>query len=491
MSRRHALTRRTALKALGAAGIVGAAGTGISFAANGSSDGSDDSSGPHLAWMKKYDLDVSFADIVALDGGGYAVGGSTPTDDDVDHQFWLAALDDNGDVLWSDTYGDGTLNAIVPAADSGFFLLGTDYLEPGERYPRFGRIVKTKPASDGMAPDVDWSKRFDDDAHEGGGRTGTTTFVDAVPVDDGIVALGSKDEGYDRPRVLKFGADGSVEWEWYRPDFGMSDAYAEDLIRTNDGGFVTVALGDSGKGTNLYKLAEDGSAEWRTGYHFPSVGGGAQHESGAYAFSGERNHSRPTTDISVYMADSGGENSSYYDYDHEGGTDAHGTFATDDGFLLAGHVGYPNSDKNVELYFLEVDTNGEKLTEFTIGRDDTDLGYTDMTSVDGGYVVAGWAGTPDDPMIAKVAVPDDTDEAGNDGNDGGDDDSKSDDGEDDTSGDQDGNAGSPNDGHEDDSGDDEGGDAGDDGSSGGSDGSDTNRDDSDGSSDGSDDDTNC
>ncbi len=411
MSRRHALTRRTALKALGAAGIVGAAGTGISFAANGSSDGTSDGSGdsssPHLAWMKKYDLDVSFADIAALDDGGYVVGGSTPAADDAAHQFWLAALDDHGEIRWSDTYGDGTLNAVVPASDGGFFLVGSQYAESdsGYRFPEFARIVKTKSTSDGAAPGVDWTKTFDDRTYELEGKTHKikTDFVDAVSADGGVVALGTYVTDLNHPWTLKFDVDGTIDWETRGK--GYYDLNALDLVYANDGGFLGIYT-EEGKGSDVQKLDADGNEQWTDSYPMPFFGGGAQDESGTFGFFGRMSSVVVRTiNFRFLSTDSSGETRANKGYRNDTyRTVAGGTFATDDGFLLAGTSTIPsNTEKHGILSFLEVDPDGTRLRSFSVQRDGENLAYADMTPVHGGYVVIG--SSDGKPMTAELVVP--------------------------------------------------------------------------------------
>jgi len=84
----------------------------------------------NLMWSHTYDcrdLDNCSA-LVQTSDGGFALAGSTTSLDPVNYDGWLLLTDENGDSLWSRTYGgegrDG-FSTILNAADGGFIVGGT------------------------------------------------------------------------------------------------------------------------------------------------------------------------------------------------------------------------------------------------------------------------------------------------------------------------------------------------------------------------------
>jgi hypothetical protein len=69
-----------------------------------------------------------FFAVQALETGGYVLAGFTHPADRSDPDFWVVRTDEQGDSVWSASFGDtspDTARAIVPTADGDFLVIGT------------------------------------------------------------------------------------------------------------------------------------------------------------------------------------------------------------------------------------------------------------------------------------------------------------------------------------------------------------------------------
>ena len=79
-------------------------------------------------WEKEYGgAKDEVAAAVAQVNGGYAIAGATSSSGNGSWDFWLFVVDEQGEVMWEQTYGgkDGDfVSAMIPASDQGFLVLG-------------------------------------------------------------------------------------------------------------------------------------------------------------------------------------------------------------------------------------------------------------------------------------------------------------------------------------------------------------------------------
>jgi len=71
-------------------------------------------------------------DVFHRDGEGYFACGATGTGQGI--QRWIMRMNENGEVIWSSTYGQGRLNTIIES-DAGNILVG------GQFNDRFGAMM--------------------------------------------------------------------------------------------------------------------------------------------------------------------------------------------------------------------------------------------------------------------------------------------------------------------------------------------------------------
>ena len=419
MSPKDSVDRRTVLKALGIAGVASAAGTGLSIAQqNGTQPNTDDSQSntgssqsntnePHKAWEKRYDLDVRFEDVLALDQGGYVVAGQTPMDSqasegELDYKFWLAGVNETGEIEWSDTYGAGSPTTLVHADDGGVVIVGDVFRTVKDKNNdiAIARVVKTTPLDGDGAPSINWERSF-----EGNGSSNyySSSLIDAVSVDDGVVGLGRTSEDDKVLWLVKLGFDGSVKWQRGLQPESYTDGYPypADLFQTSDGGFVVVDSYDDFR-LGVLKLDSEGKREWLT------VGGsnkywvGSQLDDGSFVVAG-LGEDPGGFSVEKYDRDGSKAWEQTYEYAARFG-DPHAVIPTDGGATVIGDVAGDNNG----LWFLNIDDAGEKQWSYAFDPDEPNESLTGAIQVDGGYVIAANSKQDGDwikPLLAKVSVP--------------------------------------------------------------------------------------
>ena len=155
--------------------------------------------------------------------------------------------------------GDDKLQAIAATADGGFLTAGST--KSNDNMELFGRIANdstdayvVKLRSDGSAG---WQRCY--------GSTGNDRANDIKATPDGGGIFGGYNDSVRGPWVVKFGVDGSVQWQNANID-GFLEIVSIALAQ--DGGYMLAGgIESSGGGYGwLAKLAHDGVLQWKKTY---------------------------------------------------------------------------------------------------------------------------------------------------------------------------------------------------------------------------------
>jgi predicted secreted protein len=198
-------------------------------------------------------IDIAHA-IISSGDGGFLMAGMTSSFGAGNYDFWLMKVDDQGDSLWSRTYG-GSFNdygySISSAGDGGFLLLGYT-MSFGAGYQDVW-LVKVSAQGDSL-----WS-------HTYGGAFDETAFS-LIPTRDNAFMLGGWTTsfgagGYDM-WLVKVNSQGDSLWS--HTYGGSFWEYSFSLLACSDGGILSVGGTDSfGSGSYdmwLMKLEGSGTA---------------------------------------------------------------------------------------------------------------------------------------------------------------------------------------------------------------------------------------
>ena len=179
--------------------------------------------------------------LIQTTDGGFALAGETYSLGAGNSDFWLVRTDANGDSLWSRTYGGEQFdecNSLIQTTDGGFVL--------GGRSNSFGSgladfwLLRTDENGDSL-----WSHTF-------GGRVNDVCFS-LVQTNDDCYALAGFTESFGRGEsdfwLVKTDANGDSLWAITYG--GQSFDCCHSLINTEDGGFVLAGYTLSfGNGSN-------------------------------------------------------------------------------------------------------------------------------------------------------------------------------------------------------------------------------------------------
>jgi hypothetical protein len=351
---------------------------------------------PDTLWTRIYELGgyraVAHSIYETIDSGyvvaGWSNSGATAGD------FQILRIDDNGDSLWSRTYG-GVHNelcyAVQQTSDNGFVLAGsTDtYGGAAQNQPR-AWVVKTNDAGDSL-----WSRVY------GGSNCAEFHSVQQTP-DGGFLLGGRTCPSYPGGCwfwVMKLNIHGDSLWS---KSFGSAAGVAgccRSVHMTFDGGYIVA--GDLAEDFFLAKLTTNGDTLWTR------------------TFSGPHDDECFTIDATLdggYMLGGTTQNAAGYRLAWLVKTDADGngvwnkTFGgyndfcnsiqqTSDGGYIMGGMTMSGPGDDMDASLIKTDANGDSLWGRMFGGDRYDDCNSVLQSRDGSYVFAGeshsyGAGTP-------------------------------------------------------------------------------------------------
>lgn len=195
---------------------------------------------------------------------GYIIAGSTWSFGS--GRAWVMKLDNDGNVLWENTYGDDHYGASVieQTSDEGYIVAGsTSSLDPN------GDMWLLKLHGDGT---IDWQKSY------GGSETDTATSVQQTG-DGGYIVAGQTESFGAGERmdlwILKVDAFGNVGPGYpgtWQKTYGPSEGgeWGPVVRETGGGGYIvaasTYSFGAGGLDFWVLKLEADGEPEWQKTY---------------------------------------------------------------------------------------------------------------------------------------------------------------------------------------------------------------------------------
>jgi hypothetical protein len=307
--------------------------------------------------------------LVESSDGGYALAGYTYPSDAEESDVWLVKTDSNGNMVWNQTYGEGSIRALVQTSDGGYALAGRANKGDWDIYRDF-LLVKTDNHGN-----MEWNRTY-------GGKDLDHAYSLVQTSDGGFALVGDTSPNLlGSPRdiwLVKTDAYGVMEWN--RTYGGASYGYAYSLIVTSDGGFAlagcTTSFGAGHEDFWLVKTDEDGDIMWNQTY------GGEKYDcayalvetsDGGYTIAGYTNSSGGgEEDVWLVKTDSNGNmvwNQTY----GEGSIRAL-VQTSDGGYALAGGA-----------RLVKTDTYGNMMWNQTYEGE----AYALVQTSDGGYALAG------------------------------------------------------------------------------------------------------
>lgn len=390
----------------------------------------------HLAWEQNYggtNWDY-LSDMAQTQDGGYILlGYSTSDDQDVpgnygDLDIWVMKIEKNGGIEWNQNYGGSAQDfaySIIQTSDNGYIIAGNsasdDHDVSGNNGGNDYWIIKLN-----QAGELVWEENY--------GGSGDDTANEIIQTSDGgyIVAGETQSDDQDVSEnngvgdfwVIKLNNNGELQWE---ENYGGTEREnALSIMRTPDGGYITVGWSRSGDGdvsanyggddSWVVKLDSSGTLDWERNY------GGSMDDiftdvqltgEGDYLFGGSSSSS--DQDVSSNFG-----NSDYWlvhvkikgalDWERNYGSGdidySNSLIQTNDGgYLMGGYVnadGYNVADHNGSDDFWLIKVNQDGLYEWTqnLGGIGSDRLTALLQTSDGGYMAAGTS-TSDDYDVSE------------------------------------------------------------------------------------------
>lgn len=313
--------------------------------------------------------------IIHTSDGGYAILGYTDsTDGDLlgkttaVNDYWLLKLDENGEKLWSKTYGgskDDRGQSLIETHDGGYAITGYAMSDDGDASVNKGFHDNWIIRLDG-AGNILWEKSFGFSGHDHSydlvqSPDGGFFFVGFLDITsaraDGNLEKGSflTRHGVGEFWGTKIDADGNLEWRNYFG--GSNNDRAHAVVAADDGGYVLAGFTES----DDFDIA----------------------------------NSRGSYDFWVLKIDAAGKLLWERSFGGEGIDIAHDIAKTKAGtYLVTGNTFSADQDVSQaigesDLWLIHLDDDGELLWENTYGGLNFDAGQSVMESKTGGIILCG------------------------------------------------------------------------------------------------------
>jgi hypothetical protein len=288
----------------------------------------------NVIWEKTYgvlgDDDRAYSALPV--GDGYLVVGSSESNKTGVTVGWALMLDQNGNVIWNQTFleGSGTELRVALNLTDGFLLVGNEFLPSGDENGYVAE-VNSQGALMWQTPII--------------GGEDVNKLFSAIAAPDGFVLLGlaySNANGESNAWVVKIDANGNVVWN--KTYGNATDTAATTGTLAPDGNYMvagyTNSRGDNNYGFLLMQIDPNGNMVWNKTY---------------------------------------GET---------GSQEASAMTKAPDGYVIVGDTQPP--DSTMHAWVIKIDWNGTMLWAKTVGGKNADSPYFITPSKDGGYLVGGF-----------------------------------------------------------------------------------------------------
>ncbi len=336
---------------------------------------------PPVEWARIYGgdgEDFARAVLESPDEGFIAIG-STNSYGSGGYDVYIFKVDSSGYPLWSRTYGgpgDDHGYALCARSDKYLIIGSTDFYGQGMR-----DIFLIKIDQNG---DTIWTKTYGDSLDEIGYSIVSTG-------DGGLLICGTTNSagagGYD-VIIIKLDSLGRIIWS--KTYGGFLDDFGYSLDKTNDGGCIitgkTYSFGNGGADVYIIKVDSIGNLEWSTTYgsNYDEIGFCIQQtqDSGfivcgtAYFYLVNYDWCLLRYGISgnlIWRSFQGSLNDDYAYSIQEIG---------EKNYVIAGNFSY-------EVYVVRADTGGNNIWLLTYGGAGTDCAYSIRQTSDNGYIITG------------------------------------------------------------------------------------------------------
>ncbi len=271
--------------------------------------------------------------IAPTNDGNFVVAGSPEYANGQLADFYIAKIDESGNILWEKVYGgleDEECNDVIQTSDGGYIMVGYTQSTDGdviasETYDGLAWVVKLDANGD-----LEWEHNY--------GLSNSGILRSVVESSDGYILAGAGVSDF-----LKIDLLGNIVWE-----LDLGNNFIQQIIPATDGGYIGVGRSFS-TDSDLYliKVDENGNILWDHNY------GGSAWDFGS----------------SIVVA-------------HDGGYIVAGESESMDGDV-------PSNSGNRDAWLLKIDLQGNLIWSKVYGTNDVEETHSIIQTSDGNYAIAG------------------------------------------------------------------------------------------------------
>jgi hypothetical protein len=328
-------------------------------------------------------------------GDGYLVVGSSESNKTNVTVGWTIRLDQDGNVIWNQTFLDGSgteLRFAVNLTD-GFLLVGNEFLSSGNEN---GYVAKI----DNQGALI-WKSII--------GGEDLNKLFSAIATQDGFALFGlasSSGSGESHAWVVKLDANGNVIWN--KTYGNATDTAARTGVLAPDGDYMVAGYtnlqGDSNYDFLLMKIDAAGNMIWNTTY-----GGTGSKKAYAmtkapdgYVIVGDTESQETNIDAWVVKVDFNG---TMQWAETVGGKNADSPScitASEGGYLVGGFT-FSFGAGNRDFWLFKIDDSGQVIWSCTQGNAGYQEAYSVLEAGKNQYVMVGWTDPPGQPALIGKA----------------------------------------------------------------------------------------
>jgi hypothetical protein len=304
-----------------------------------------------------------------------------------DNDFWLIKLDENGDEIWNNTYGNPSLDEfptdVQQTSDGGYIIVGYYFFF----HEHDTAILLVKTNSDGS---LVWSKTF------GSEYQPCNAFSVYQTSDNGYLIFGNSGLNSDSLYLIKADVNGDLVWEKYVAGPG-GWLFNYDSAKTDDGYVVTgcILIGYSDLDMFVMSLSSDLDKQWFTTFGGELFDYGLsviQSYNGKYAVAGVAD----SPEFDYYHG-----NAWIVQFDNQGNVDwdrviegdhpeiLYSIKETKSGFVAVGTI-FSTDPEGYNMLVILTDNNGYEYEKWSIGGNSYDEGNYVYVNSDGDYIITGY-----------------------------------------------------------------------------------------------------
>ena len=320
---------------------------------------------------------------------GFLVLGNTESFGEGQGDAYVIKTDLFGNKLWSATYGgryEESARAIAPVKD-GFMITGSTLSLGNMRQSLYvARISSTG--------ELMWENGFfsdEDDRYVGKSIAKINDeHMMIAGWEDHVTFFNSEVECY----LTAVSING--QQKWVQRYGGKNPDKANSIIKVN-GGYVfsgeTESWGAGDSDVYVMKIAESGQRAWHYTYGYKSDEYANQiisTQDGGYIIVGATDSDyRKSKDVYVVKLNADGKKAWQHHYGGDGKEEGYGIVEDKDGYVIVGYT-ETTQDFNSDVYLLKIDKKGNISWKKTYGGPDDDEGYA-IVKVKDGFVITGFS----------------------------------------------------------------------------------------------------